>query len=94
MERVENVYITGTGAIINNIDIYFQESLKNIQCELLKPNFISNNSKINIKDYIEVNSAISIALYSLEKSNFKLDSSIIKLDIKKLEKIKDSMTGI
>ena len=68
-EIINKVYITGTGAVVNNIDIYFQNYLNNITCEILKPSFISNNSKINIKDYIEVNSAISLALYALEKDN-------------------------
>lgn len=68
-EKIEKVYITGTASIISNIDIYFQEYLGDIQCELLKPSFINMNSKINIKDYIEVNSAISIGLQGLEKSN-------------------------
>lgn len=69
LERIDNIYITGTAAIINNIDIYFQDYFKDIHCEILKPSFISNNSKLNIKDYIEVNSAISIALKNLEKNN-------------------------
>lgn len=69
LENIEKVYITGTGAVINNIDIYFQEYLRNSHCEILKPSFISNNSKLNIKDYIEVNSAISIGLQGLEKNN-------------------------
>lgn len=69
LERIDNVYITGTGAVINNIDIYFQEYLQNTHCEILKPSFINNNSKLNIKDYIEVNSAISIGLQGLEKKN-------------------------
>ena len=69
VESVDKIYITGTGAIINNIDIYFQEYFKNITCEILKPSFINNNSKINIKDYIEVNSAISLAIYALDKDN-------------------------
>ena len=68
-EIINKVYITGTGAVVNNIDIYFQNYLNNITCEILRPSFISNNSKINIKDYIEVNSAISLALYALEKDN-------------------------
>lgn len=68
IETIEKVYITGTGAIINNIDIYFQDYLKNTTCEVLKPSFINNNSKINIKDYIEVNSAISLAVSAFEKN--------------------------
>lgn len=81
-EKIEKVYITGTASVINNIDIYFQEYLGNIQCEVLKPSFINANSKINIKDYIEVNSAISIALQGLEKNNainFIKESSLEKI---------------
>jgi len=66
IEKVEKIYITGTGAIINNIDIYFQEYFRDVQCEILKPDFKSNNSKINIKDYIEVNSAIALAMQAQE----------------------------
>lgn len=73
VETIDKVYITGIGAIINNIDIYFQEYLKNTTCEILKPSFISNNSKINIKDYIEVNSAISLALHALNKDDININ---------------------
>lgn len=73
VETIEKVYITGTGSVINNIDIYFQDYLKNTTCEILKPSFINNNSKINIKDYIEVNSAISLGLYALEKENTNIN---------------------
>ena len=60
--KIEKVYITGTAALINNIDLYFQEYLEDTKCEILKPSFITNTKDINIKDYIEVNSAISLAL--------------------------------
>ena len=93
MENISKVYITGSAALINNIDIYFQDYLRNIQCEILRPNFISNSSKINIKDYIEVNSAIAIALQGLDKSskniNFIKESntdkvlSLLKSDVSK-----------
>lgn len=66
LETIDKVFITGTLSVINNIDIYFQEYLKNIKCEILKPYFVSNNSKINIKDYIEANSAIAIALQGMD----------------------------
>ena len=83
IENIEKVYITGTAALINNIDIYFQDYLRNVQCEILKPSFIRNNSKINVKDYIEVNSAIAIALQGLDKNNrninFTKESGIDKL---------------
>ena len=65
LNRIDKIYITGTGSVINNIDLYFQEYFSNIKCEILKPYFISNNVKINIKDYIEVNSAIALAIQGL-----------------------------
>lgn len=76
LNKIDKVYITGTGSIINNIDIYFQEYLQDTKCEILKPYFIQNiNSKINIKDYIEVNSAIALALQcfndGIKNVNFK-----------------------
>ena len=74
-EKIDKVYITGTAALINNVDLYFQEYLSEIDCEILKPYFIQNVQDINIKDYIEVNSAISLALMGLDEGitgmNFK-----------------------
>ena len=74
-DRIEKVYITGTAALINNIDLYFQEYLTDTECEILKPYFIDRTRDISIKDYIEVNSAISIALMGLGEGvtgmNFK-----------------------
>lgn len=78
MQRFEHVYITGTAALINNIDLYFQEYLEDVKCEILKPKFIKRTSEINMKDYIEVNSAISMALMGLDEGisgmNFKKES--------------------
>lgn len=80
LNRIDKIYITGTGSVINNIDIYFQEYLKDIKCEILKPYFLNNipMTKINIKDYIEVNSAIAIALdgvgQGIKGLNFKKES--------------------
>jgi len=83
VENIEKLYITGTMAVINNIDIYFQNFLENINCEILKPSFINTYSKINIKDYIEVNSAISLAIQGMEKDNksinFNNESSAKKI---------------
>ena len=73
LEKIDKVYLTGTLAVINNIDIYFQDALKNVPCEIVRPSFININSKINIKDYIEVNSAISIALQGLDKKNTEIN---------------------
>ncbi|MEI3395035.1 MAG: hypothetical protein V8R82_04925 [Clostridia bacterium] len=78
MDKIEKVYITGTAALINNIDLYFEEYLENIRCEILKPSFIKISPEINIKDYVEVNTAISLALSGLGEGitgiNFKKPS--------------------
>lgn len=78
LNQIDKIYITGTGCIINNVDLYFQEYLPNIKCEILKPYFIPDNVKINIKDYIEVNSAIALAMqglgYGIKNINFKKPS--------------------
>lgn len=74
-EKIDKVYITGTGALINNVDLYFQEYLTETTCEILKPSFVKQTKDISMKDYIEVNSAISIALMGLGEGisgmNFK-----------------------
>lgn len=90
LEKIEKVYITGTGALINNIDLYFEEYLENVRCEILKPSFIKISPEINIKDYIEVNTAISLALSGLGEGisgmNFKKESLKDKLpEILKME---------
>lgn len=60
---VSSIYITGLAAVINNIDLYFQENFPSMECEILTPFFIKKtNVKLNIKDYIEVNSAVALAL--------------------------------
>ncbi len=64
-QKIDKIYITGTAALINNIDLYFQEYLNDYKCEILKPYFISNSSEISLKDYIEVNSAIALATMGL-----------------------------
>lgn len=64
-EEISKIYITGTAALINNIDLYFQEYLSEANCEILRPYFVENTRDISIKDYIEVNSAISLALMGL-----------------------------
>lgn len=83
LEKIEKIYITGIGALINNIDLYFEEYLENIKCEILKPNFIKTSPEINIKDYIEVNSAIALALSGLGEGisgmNFKKTTLMDKL---------------
>lgn len=82
-EKINKVYITGTAALVNNVDLYFQEYLTESNCEILKPYFINNTKDISIKDYIEINSAISIALMGLGTGiagmNFKKQSFADKI---------------
>ncbi len=82
-DKIEKVYITGTAALINNVDLYFQEYLPQTTCEILKPYFIEQTGNMNIKDYIEVNSAISLALMGLNEGisgmNFKAQTFADKI---------------
>lgn len=75
MQKINKVYITGTASLINNVDLYFQEYLDEVKCEILRPYFIEGTRDISIKDYIEVNSAISLAMMGLGEGitgmNFK-----------------------
>ena len=103
INNIDKLYITGTGAVINNIDLYFQEYLINTKCEIMKPYFTKNFStgKTNIKDYIEVNSAIALGLQGIGEGiktiNFKSDTLLDKLkELSKIEiggKSKKSSSG-
>ncbi len=86
LRPIEKVYITGLAAVINNIDLYFQEYIPNAKCELLKPFFVDTAAiKKPIKEYIEVNSAIALALEGLAlghpELNFKGKKGSGKLDL-------------
>lgn len=75
LNRIDKIYITGTATVINNVDLYFQEYFPSLKCEILRPYFVPENVKINMKDYIEVNSAIALAMqglgYGIKNVNFK-----------------------
>ena len=78
---IKKVYLTGTLAIINNIDLYFQEFLPDIECEILKPKMVKGSAK-NVKEYIEVNSAIGLAMTGIgegiQEFNFQKTNSMEK----------------
>ena len=106
-EKINKVYITGTASLINNVDLYFQEYLDDVDCEILRPYFIDSSTRdINIKDYIEVNSAISLAMMGLDEGiqgmNFRKPSfadkmpSWLKIDInpEKTNKEKKYLGGL
>lgn len=98
--EINSIYITGMGLIINNIDLLFQESFIDKKCEILVPYFIEKtNVKINIKDYIEVNSAISLALQALDPKSKEMNFSdkgkafenimrLLKSDVRSVKTIK------
>lgn len=84
LSKIDKIYLTGTACVISNIDLYFQEYLRTTKCEILKPYFINELvAKVNIKDYIEVNSAIALALQGLGEGikgmNFKKQTLSDKL---------------
>ena len=72
--KFDKIYLTGTLSAVNNVDLYFQEALQSGECKILKPKFIAENStQVNIKDYIEVNSAIALAVNDLGEANQALN---------------------
>lgn len=105
-EKISKIYLTGTGALINNADLYFQEYLDDVNCEILRPYFIEGTRELSIKDYMEVNSAISLALMGLNEGivgmNFRKATfadkvpSWLKIDINpdKSEKEKKYLGGL
>lgn len=66
--QVNKIYFSGTGIVVNNVDMYFQDRLNDIECNVIRPSFLEAQSlKVGIKDYIEVNSAIALALSGTTK---------------------------
>ena len=60
----------------NQCQSYFQEIIKSVDCRILKPSIVEESSlQTNIKDYIEVNSAIALAMQGvgegIQSLNFK-----------------------
>ena len=95
-EKISKVYVTGMGATISNIDLYLQDYLSNIKCEILKPFFIEANSlKIPTKEYIEVNSAIALALdglgYINKDLNFAPSSRLDNIELENLLNSKENL---
>lgn len=77
--KCQTIYLTGTLSTINNIDLYFQEFLPKVEVKILRPKFLENgNMKINIKEYIEVNSAIALAMCGLGEGIQELNFRKVK----------------
>ena len=92
-KKIHQIYLTGTLANIKNIDKYFQEYLEDVRCEILNPSEIVQDASYNEASaisYVDVNSAISLALLGLgqglTKMNFKID--ILQENISNLFEIK------
>ena len=82
--KIQTIYLTGNLSVVNNIDLYFQEFFTDIECRILKPNIIDEAiNKVNIKDYVEVNSAIALATVGLgqgiQELNFQKPKTADKL---------------
>ena len=110
LSPITKIFITGMGTAINNIDLYFQEFIPSVKCELLKPFFISDNVslKLPIKEYMEVNSATALALdglgYGEKDLNFKskgtnltdikIDKNTVMNFLRSLVDTKKEMTAV
>lgn len=104
-KKIDEIYLTGYGTVINNIDLYFQEYFKESKVEILKPFFIENDTRVNIKDYVEVNSAIAQAIqglgFGIKTLNFKNGGSfgdlktLLTSDVKDLnfKSLKGNLSG-
>lgn len=107
--EIRKVYLTGTGVVINNLDLYFGEVFDAQTCEILKPFFINKDAN-NAKDIIEVNSAVALAMNGLGLNDKALDfcagsqtflgGDVIKKKWKKLisqetlDKVKEKLLSI
>ena len=97
--KIDEIYLTGFGANIKNIDIYFKRLFPKTEIKILMPYFIQNN---NSKKFIEYNAAISLAIEGLtneDSLNFrdaKFENKIIliKNPNKKSNVIIDCLTII
>ncbi len=101
--NIDKVYITGLGTCINNIDLFFQEYITSSKCEVLKPYFVNTGlMQMPIKEYIEVNSAIALALEGLGIGNKEINfvktaggngGSVLTAEVS-LDSMKDYFTNL
>ena len=81
-----DVYITGTGIIVNNIDLYLAEAFPGKHVEILVPYFV-NKERNSLKDVLEVNSALAAAAYCLngvnKEEDYLLSGSTLKAELNK-----------
>jgi hypothetical protein len=86
IDDFSEVYISGTGIIVNNIDLYLSEVFKGKKVELLVPAFV-NRDRNNLKDVLEVNSALATAYLCLTGVNkdedYLLSGTTLKNEVTK-----------
>ena len=61
----KKIYISGTGAAISNIETFIEKLIDDVECDILRPAGIEVQKKVAIKEYVDVNSAISLACEAL-----------------------------
>ena len=61
----KKIYITGTGATISNVETFIEKLIDDVECDILRPAGIEVQKKVAIKEYVDVNSAISLACEAL-----------------------------
>ncbi len=72
MPAINKIYLSGSGIIINNLDLYFQEVFTDKTCELLVPYFLQKDSN-SLKDIVEVNTAIALAFNGIGYNDKEMD---------------------
>ena len=94
-EEIDNIYVTGTGIAINNIDLYFQNFFEDARCDMLRPEFLENKSMVlPVKEYMEVNSAIALALEEMNMQYYDVNFKPDPADVKKRIKAKKEASGV
>lgn len=69
---LNKIYLTGTGIIINNLDLYFNEIFEGKSCQILVPYFLPKDSN-NLKDIVEANTAIALAFNGIGYNDKEID---------------------
>lgn len=61
----KKIYISGTGATISNLETFIEKLIDDVECDILRPAGIEGQKKVEIKEYVDVNSAIALACEAL-----------------------------
>ena len=81
------IYFTGTGIIVNNIDLYLSDAFPGKHTEILIPSY-TNKEVVGLKDVVEVNSALAAAAYYLngikKEEDFLASGDYLKTEANKI----------